>query len=184
MTGGGVTIVTGPPGSGKTTLCREIAAAARRSGRDVAGVLSPAVFAGAVKTGIEAADLRTGEVRALARLRDLRGGAALERGRWAFDEAALAWGNARLARSTPCDLLVVDELGPLEFEQGRGWTAGLAAVDSGAYGAALVVVRPGLLERARARWPGAEVADAASPHDRRRLAERIGGGGAAGGGPR
>ena len=106
--------------------------------------------------------------------------------RWAVGVTRANLGDIALdtGESLPCDLLVVDELGPLEFERGRGWTAGLAAVDSGAYGAALVVVRSGLLERARTRWPGAEVADAASPHDRRRLAERIGGGGAAGGGPR
>ena len=41
MSGGGVTIVTGPTGSGKTTLCREIAAAARGAGRDVAWASDP-----------------------------------------------------------------------------------------------------------------------------------------------
>jgi nucleoside-triphosphatase len=166
---GALAILTGPSGCGKTTLCREIADAVRRAGRDVTGVLCPAVFAGPRKVGIEAVDLRTGEVRALARLRAPGRTAPLERGNWAFDEAVLAWGNAVLGRATPCDLLIVDELGPLELDEGRGWSAGLGAVDSAAYGAALVVVRPALLERAQARWPGAAVADAASPGARRRL---------------
>ena len=115
-------------------------------------------------------DLRGGETRALARRRDAGEAAPGERRRWVFDEAVLAWGDARLAAATPCDLLVVDELGPLELDEGRGWTAGIAAVDSGDYGAAIVVVRPALLERARARWPMAAIADAAAPGTRARLA--------------
>jgi hypothetical protein len=71
----------------------------------------------------------------------------------------MAWGNDVLGAATPCDLLIVDELGPLEFERNRGWTDGLAAVDSGDYRHALVVVRPQLLPAARARWPHAQVVD-------------------------
>jgi nucleoside-triphosphatase len=170
VTRGALTILTGPSGSGKTTLCRELVAAARRDGRDVAGVLCPAVFEGARKSGIAAVDLRSGETCALARRRDAGEAAPGAPRCWVFDEAVLAWGDTRLAASTPCDLLVVDELGPLELDEGRGWTAGIAAVDSGAYGAAIVVVRPALLERARARWPMATPADASAPGAGARLA--------------
>lgn len=170
MTRGALAILTGPSGSGKTTLCRELAAAARSGGRDVAGVLCPAVFEGTCKTGIAVVDLRGGGTRALARRREPGPAEATARRRWVFDDAALAWGDARLAAATPCDLLVVDELGPLELDEGRGWTAGIAAIDSGAYHAAIVVVRPALLERARARWPLAAIADAAAPGTRARLA--------------
>src|SRR4030067_480562 len=45
------------------------------------------------------------------------------------------------------------ELGRLECEEGGGWSAGLAAVDSGAFTAAVVVVRPRLLSEAHRRWP-------------------------------
>lgn len=169
MRRGALAIVTGPPGCGKTTLCRALAEAARGAGRDVAGVLCPAVFEGPDKTGIAAVDLRGGETRPLARRRGPGGSAAAVPRRWDFDEAALAWGDSLLARATPCDLLVVDELGPLEFDEGRGWTAGLGAVDSRDYGAAVVVVRGTLLARARARWPRAEVVEAAAPGARARL---------------
>jgi hypothetical protein len=76
---------------------------------------------------------------------------------WILDETVMAWGNVVLQAATPCDLLIVDELGPLEWEQGRGWLAGLAAVDSGAYGRAVIVVRPELLALALARWSHAGV---------------------------
>lgn len=166
MMGGALTILTGPGGSGKTTLCRELAATARRSGRDVAGVLSLGRFAGARKAGIEAMDLRSGETRPLAWRHDPAHPGTLELCSWSFDETALAWGNDLLRRATPCGLLVVDELGPLELLEGRGWTAALEAIDSGGYDRALVVVRPGLLEHARTRWPRAallDVGDAGAP---------------------
>jgi hypothetical protein len=172
---GGLVLVTGPSGAGKSALCRALIVAARRAGRDVAGLLCPAAFAGGGKIGIEVLDLRSGELRRLARRRTAADDETTSR-RWIFDEAVLAWGNDRLAAATPCDLLVVDELGPLELEEGRGWSAGLAAVDSGAYATALVVVRPGLLARARARWPRAGIAEASAPGVRERLAARLAGG--------
>jgi energy-coupling factor transporter ATP-binding protein EcfA2 len=176
---GALTILTGPGGSGKTTLCRELATAARRSGRDVAGVLSPARFVEARRVGIEAMDLRSGETRPLAWRHDSARPASLELCSWSFDETVLAWGNAVLQRATPCGLLVVDELGPLELLQGRGWTAGLDATDSGDYGRALVVVRPGLLARARTRWPHATVADAGDATARQRIEALLAGADAA-----
>lgn len=156
---GRIILVTGAIGCGKTTYCRTEIDAARRAGLDVAGVLSPARFEQGVKVGIDALDLRNGELRPLAHLR--RAEAADATGvvtqRWRFDAATLAWANQALATATPCDLLVVDELGPLELEQGRGWTAGLAAIDTRAFDAALVVVRHSLIAQALVRWPDADV---------------------------
>jgi energy-coupling factor transporter ATP-binding protein EcfA2 len=170
VTRGARLILTGPSGCGKTTLCRGLAEDARRAGRDVAGLLCPAIFADARKSGIAAVDLRSGETRRLARRRAAGEAAPATPRQWVFDEAVLAWGDRALGRATPCDLLVVDELGPLELDEGRGWSAGLIAVDSGAFAAAVVVVRPTLFGRARARWPSAEVADAAAPGAAARLA--------------
>lgn len=157
-------LVTGERGTGKTTFCRALVQAvrARPEQPDVAGVISPGVYEGGEQVGIDAEDLRTGRRRRLASLR-AAGEPALSAATklWRFDSEALAWGNEVLRSATPCGLLVVDELGPLEFEEGRGWLAGLAAVDSGAFPAAVVVVRPRLLPDARRRWPEAEVVEVA-----------------------
>jgi len=65
-------LLSGPIGSGKTTLCARAAAAARARGIAVAGVLAPAIVQRGAKVGIEAVDLVTGERRLLARAdRDL-----------------------------------------------------------------------------------------------------------------
>jgi len=160
---GNLWILTGRRGSGKTTLCRRLAAEAQRLKWDVAGVLSPAVFEGTEKIGIKILDLRSNETRKFARKPEGPPESGLNRPSWIFNQVALAWGNMVLAQATPCDLLIVDEMGPLEFEAGQGWTAGLAAVDSRNYRVSVVTLRPELLATARQRWPFAGVVDMASP---------------------
>jgi nucleoside-triphosphatase len=156
-------LITGERGAGKTVFCRTLVEAARALPGPlvVGGVLSPRVYAGEEQVGIEVVDLRTDRHRRLASLR-AAGEPVLSKATklWSFHEEALDWGNDLLASAVPCDLLVVDELGPLELEEGRGWSAGLSAVDSGAFTAAVVVVRPCLLALALARWPDAEVMEA------------------------
>jgi len=155
-------ILTGARGTGKTTLCRRLAAEAKSLGWDVAGVVSPAVYDGFEKTGIEVLDLRSGNRRLFARRPGSVDGAGAGRPSWIFDQIALAWGNQVLTSVLPCDMLIVDELGPLEFEAGMGWSAGLKALDSRSYQVALVTIRPELLKVARQRWPFAGVVDAES----------------------
>jgi nucleoside-triphosphatase THEP1 len=65
---------------------------------------------------------------------------------WQVDAEAWARGNRILLASTPCDLLIVDELGPLELRAGRGWIEAFTALDSRDFRAALVVCRPWLVD--------------------------------------
>lgn len=172
MTRGNLLILTGGRGAGKTTLCQFLANRARAAGWDVAGVLSPAQVEEGSKTGILLKDPRRGEIQPLARLA-LPGEVSPTGLRWIFDPAALAWGNELLAAATPCDLLVVDELGPLELVRGEGWQAGIAALDSGAFRLALAVIRPELLDAARARWMDAEVIDVPAAGEVRTLGRQL-----------
>ena len=134
-------VITGPRQAGKTTACRRIAAAAAARGWTVAGVLAPALFQGGRKVGIMATDLRSGESRLLATRRSAAdGGLGYE-----FDEGTLAWADGVVASAVPCDLLVVDEIGPLELATGRGLVSALAVLRGGMYRRAVVVVRPELV---------------------------------------
>lgn len=150
-------LVSGERGAGKTQACVGLAQLLSLYGEDLAGLISPAVFANGQKTAIEAYDLRSRQRRRLANLREPGEAAAERMYAWAFDEAVLAWGDAILKQATPCGVLIVDELGPLEFLEGRGWTAGLAALDSRDYRMAVATVRPSLLPMAQQRWPGASL---------------------------
>jgi hypothetical protein len=74
-----------------------------------------------------------------------------------MDETVMAWGNAHLARLTPPDLLIIDELGPLEFSAGKGLQAAFPLLEGRGYRWGVVVIRPDLLAAAQGRWPWAQV---------------------------
>jgi len=149
-------LITGLSGVGKTTWCGELVRLAQQRGLRVAGLWSPAVFADGRKVGIDMVDLHTEEQRRLACLRG-KEATAVSTIQWAFDEEVIAWGNHVLAHLPDNDLLVIDELGPLEFLRDEGLLAGLRVLDAGAYRVAAVVIRPSLLPEAQARWPHAQV---------------------------
>jgi nucleoside-triphosphatase THEP1 len=167
-------IVSGEIDSGKSSLCSAIVESARARGWEVAGLVSHAVVQAGEKIGFEAERLPSGERRVLA-LRPsagVRSDGPATKG-WRFDGAVLAWCNQGLEQATPCDLLVVDELGPLEWVRGEGLQAGLQAVDGAQFRLALIVVRPWLVPRAIERWPDASVVRLESPDQVAPLADSL-----------
>ena len=148
-------IITGVRGVGKSTYCQRKITEARREGKKVAGLLSTAQFRNKEKVGIEIEDVCTGERRSLASTipgssNDIR------LGPWFFNTRTIAWGNEVLEKISFCDLLVVDEIGILEFDQAQGFTSAFKILDKGEYILAIVVIRPEYLERAKDRWPQSE----------------------------
>jgi nucleoside-triphosphatase len=141
-----VLIVTGAKGAGKTRWCEQLATYTRNAGYTVAGLLSPGQFAGGAKTGIIALDLQSGEERTLAVRNPDDGGR-----RWQFNEETLIWGNQKLSDTRPCHTLIIDEIGPLELQEERGWTAVWTLLAAGHFRRAFLVIRPSLLTVARQR---------------------------------
>ena len=155
---GKLTLISGEIESGKTRFCRQVAGELKELGWDVAGIVSPGVFNEGGKIAIDGLDLRSGEHRRLANLTATGGPLqGPKTKRWQFSMPVLQWCNEVLQNATPCDLLIIDELGPLEFDRGEGLLAGFEANDSRQFKASLTVVRTSLLEKARDRWPDAEV---------------------------
>ena len=156
-------LLTGPIGAGKTTFCRQLAESARSHDWQVAGLLSPAWMENSQKTGIMLEDLNNSDQRVLAMDPLLSTSGKDEAmysfpvGKWRFDPQVLRWGISVLANCPPCDLLIVDELGPLEFIDGQGLSAAFDLLTAGQYRVGCVVTRPALLEAACSRWPWAEV---------------------------
>jgi len=150
-----VLLLTAPSGLGKTTACLRAVELAQARGLRVGGLLSLPVIQAGVKTAITLRDIRTGRERVLAR--ENQDGNGLQVGIWTFDPKSLAWGQQVLAWLKPCDLLVIDEIGPLELELGQGLTKALDVLRRGAYHLALVTVRPTLVETVAAQLEGLKV---------------------------
>lgn len=148
---GSIYLLTGERGAGKTVICRQVSQWAQQEGHSVAGLLTEreSNAEGATDPAVpdrrSVVDLSTGErfdfghrgKPAMPSTTPLPG--------WRLDPTVFRRGNEAFADATPCDLLVVDELGPSEILSGDGWTSGLATLISRDYKAALVVCRPTLL---------------------------------------
>jgi nucleoside-triphosphatase THEP1 len=165
-------IITGEIGAGKTTFCLQIVELAREADLVLGGLISPGVFVDGRKVGINVVDLKGQQTRCLANPRKEGISGPSTKG-WSFVEESVAWGNRVLAQAVPCDVLVIDELGPLEFERGEGWVKGLTILDEGEFQVALVVVRPHLLDQALERWPSSKTVKISPSSDIPHLAREV-----------
>jgi nucleoside-triphosphatase THEP1 len=160
-------LLTGRRGVGKTTVCQAVAELARRRGYRPGGVITPALYAcpadwelgmgnwELTKVGFQALDVGSGERWPLARTDpEIRGPRV---GPYSFDPAALARALRVLGRaiSAGCDLLMVDEIGPLELEQGKGFAPILDLLPVEGPTHTLIVVRLALLDPLLLRLRGA-----------------------------
>jgi nucleoside-triphosphatase THEP1 len=127
-------------------------------------LVSPGVFRADEKIAIDGMDISNGE---RVRLANLSNGdsAGVSTQRWTFLPEAVAWGNQVLQSAIPCDLLVIDELGPLEFLRSEGWMTGFEVVATGEYQEALLVIRPSLLTHAVSRWPVKRIINLDDPEE-------------------
>lgn len=140
-----VLVLSGPSGCGKTRLCARVAELARAQGLTVGGVLTPARYERERKVGLDVQDLRTAQAWPLAEAAPGTDGPAT--GAWHFHSTGLQAGRQALERATPCHILIVDELGPLELERGEGWQVAVEVLAAGRFRLGLVVVRPALVPR-------------------------------------
>lgn len=144
-------LLTGTMGVGKSTVGLRLAALWRERGGVPAGLLTRT--AGGERY---LRDVATGAERLLAAEGEALAGPRW--GRFSFSQEALDWGNeaVRQAVNGPTDLVLLDEVGPLELVEGAGLLPALHLLLRSAQ-AGLVVVRPALLDPLRALVGGRPV---------------------------
>lgn len=138
-------LLVAPSGHGKTTACRRVVELAKANRLRTSGVLSLPVYQNQEKIAISLLDIITGEERLLARKH--QSGETPEVGVWKFDAGCLAWGQDVLSSLPTSDLLVINEIGPLEIDLHQGLTNALDALREKTYQLALVTLRPSLVEK-------------------------------------
>jgi len=126
-------------------VCANAITLAWDEGAAPGGVLTLPRYAGGRRVGLDVQDVAEGRVRPLAETVGVTVGPSM--GRFRFHAEGIRWGSETLLRAQDCDLLIVDELGPLELLEGDGWHVALDVLRTGTYGLALVVVRPALVSR-------------------------------------
>jgi nucleoside-triphosphatase THEP1 len=147
-------LVVGEPRSGKTSWCREYIDRRRQCGSSVGGILCPAIEKQRQRIGFNVIDLVTGQEVPFARLspyRSFKGGEVVGDYTISRDGISFACGAIKQAVESRCDLVVIDEVGPLEL-RGKGL---MPAVESALASAVnvLIVVRSSLKGALRRHFP-------------------------------
>lgn len=138
-----ITVVSGDRGTGKTEFCEDLIQIYRGHNHRCAGILQPARYDNGAeeKTGFDLINLETDERKPAGRIRtEIDYGNAI--GKWTIDTDVFTWANEQLANVEESDLLVIDELGPLEFTEKSGLTAAFRTLRDAKYRDAYVVIRP------------------------------------------
>jgi nucleoside-triphosphatase THEP1 len=148
-----VVLLAGDPGQGKTNLAAEVARRLRERGLIVGGVLAPGLWRDGERWGFDVVDLLDGRSEPLCRRDAPR--EAVAAGPFHFLAEGLRFGREalsleRLSRAG-ADLVIVDEVGPLELSA-EGWAEPLEALVERWPGPMLWVVRRGLVNQVAARW--------------------------------
>jgi nucleoside-triphosphatase THEP1 len=155
-------LVAGPSGAGKTAFLAALADAARARGLSVGGILSPGAHEGGVRTSFDVVDLATGRRAALSR-RDGPAQWPKLAGPFHFSPEGASLGRDALASCGAADLVIVDEVGPLELS-GGGWAAQLDELALARRAPMVWAVRENLVDAVQGRWsaPAAAVWSAGS----------------------
>jgi nucleoside-triphosphatase len=157
-------LVVGEPRSGKTSWCSNYIERRRKSGSSVGGILSLATDRQGRRIGFNVIDLLTGQEVPFARLSSHRCFKEGKRvGDYTISKDGILFGRGAIERAvdSSCDLVVVDEVGPLELS-GEGL---MPAVEMALASSAdlLIVVRSSLKGALERRFPDHQFVVVADP---------------------
>lgn len=144
--------IEGARESGKTSLLIDLVKCFREFDLEVQGILEAGIFEGNKKVAIEVMDLAAGESRVLAQL-STEAKTELQCGDWSFFPEIFDWANERLAKIDTTDAFILDEVGPIELEQGGGLQMGLQVMSTRDYHMGIMSIRPKCLEAAKDLFP-------------------------------
>jgi len=157
-------LISGESGVGKTTLVVNLNSEINKLGVKTSGIYSLARIKRGIKTGIFAIDLSSGSKKLLA-IHQPGWDSENPNREWKMDPEALKWGDIVIKNSVPTTILIIDELGYLEFEKNMGWNSAFKVLDEGEYKCAIVVVRASLLEKALEKFDNAQVIAIKNPRE-------------------
>jgi len=137
-----ILVLSAPKHAGKTTACNRLVARARQRDLDVAGIL--ALSRGDrddPRRHIVAVDIATREERLLGEAKPDEEPRTV--GRYRFDPTTMQWALDCILRALQCrhDLVIIDEIGPLELLQNRGYAPALAQLGESLARTVILVVR-------------------------------------------
>ena len=110
----GIWLITGPPGVGKSTTVSKVVLKLKSSGIIVGGCSTSEMRSGGARTGFEVRDLTSGRSGQLASV-SLRFGPRVGRYRVNLADLARVGAAGLEAAASSSELIVIDEVGPMEL---------------------------------------------------------------------
>jgi nucleoside-triphosphatase THEP1 len=153
-----IKIITGKRNIGKTSFCSRLSYELQNNNIQVKGVLSPGFFLNGKKVEIWVEDIYSATRKMLA-IFDPGWDPSYPKREWRLREDAIVWGNEILDKSIPAEVLIIDELGFLEFEKKSGWLSAFHVLDERKFQFAFVVVRPQFIKHALTQFGNVEIID-------------------------
>lgn len=144
-------ILTGDRSVGKTYRCVELVSYLKETSFSLGGILSPPIYRNNQKVAIQIQDVQTGQSRILGCI-EASDSCRLNIGDWWLNPDAIKWGNQIIKNAASRDIVIIDEIGPLELEFNQGFTEAIQLLDNKKFKRVLAVVRPELLNIALSRW--------------------------------
>ncbi len=127
---GGIWLVTGPPGVGKSTAVSRVVLKLKSAGVIVGGCATSEKRSGGVRTGFEIRDLTSGRMGELASAAS-KFGPRVGRYRVNLDDLAGVGAAGLEAAASSSEVIVVDEVGPMELVSPEFRRAIRKCIDSG-----------------------------------------------------
>ncbi len=150
----GVLLLCGDVGEGKSHMLQVLTAGLRADGRQVAGILSPAVLQDGRRIGYDLVDIASGRRTELSRITARPGRAGHPSvGNFTFSPEGLRCGQAALSlqAAAGADVVMVDEVGPWEL-QDQGWAGPIYALTLETEVPMIWVVRSDIAGQVREHW--------------------------------
>ncbi len=141
-------IVTGPPGSGKSTFLKQLADALHRKGLSPQGFISEKISDESGTAGYDLINIETGE--RFKFLRKSKDPGAEKIGRFTIEPGSIARGEGML-NATGDEIIIIDEIGALETG-GRGWSSGIDGILTRPVRNLIISVRESQLEAVKEKW--------------------------------
>lgn len=125
-----VLLLTGSPGIGKTTVLLKVVEALRDKGYSVGGMVSREVREGGIRVGFEILDLTSSKRGWLAHINQ-KTGPQVGKYRVNLEDLNNVGVEAILKAAEECDVVAIDEVGPMELFSEKFKQAVRLAVESG-----------------------------------------------------
>ncbi|MFP4529578.1 MAG: nucleoside-triphosphatase [Candidatus Kapaibacterium sp.] len=145
-----VYIISGEPGTGKTTFALRLIKMLDKEGIVPKGIISPGLLVGRQKIGYHVLDVSTGMTAELAR-RGMKSDVVA--GSFGFNTAGLDFGNRALmsADTLDSDCIIIDEIGPLEIN-GGGWADAFDWILDNYHKKIIITARMRIIGAVKKKW--------------------------------